>query len=342
MPEASRHGSGRRLRDVDALRGLALFGIVMVNVWAFASAYYGRGVSDPALDDPLGRAVQFAVSLLFETKFYLLFSFLFGYSFTLQLAAAERAEASFRARMVRRHLALLAIGVVHGALLFHGDILITYALLGLLLLGLRGLSPRRAVGIALSLIALAGTAWLLLGIGAHLEGITTDSGTIHRQAAETTAAWRDSAATVAAEHTRQLPEALAFIVLAQGPSAFAMFLIGFAAGRRRVLEDVAAIRPRLVRVAWVGLPLGLTGSAAYAAATVFRPGSAAELLAFGLDLLTAPLLAAGYVASALLAFQTRTARGLPRRSRRQGAARSRTTSCNRSLSGSSSPPTASG
>ena len=79
-----------RLQQVDALRGFALFGILVVNIGVFASPYYGSGVVDPAFGRPLDLAASWVFGLLFETKFYLLFSFLFGYSFTLQMAAAER------------------------------------------------------------------------------------------------------------------------------------------------------------------------------------------------------------------------------------------------------------
>ncbi len=294
-----------RLLDVDALRGFALFGILTVNVWAFASAYFGSGVNDPAFGSALDQAVRFIVALFFETKFYLLFSFLFGYSFTLQMTAAERAGVAFRPRMIRRQLGLLAIGIAHGTLLFHGDILSTYAVLGLVLLALRSISPARAVESAILLIALSGVAWILLGLATIAESAATDVAAVHAQATETTAAFRGSIATVMSEHAALLPGTLAFVLLLQGPSAMAMFLLGFAAGRRRLLADVDALRPRLHRILRVGLPIGLGGSAVYAYLRVFHPGFDDALFGFGLgiDLLTAPFLTATYVALALLAFQ---------------------------------------
>ena len=80
----------------------ALFGILVVNIGVFASPYYGSGVVDPAFGRPLDLAASWVFGLLFETKFYLLFSFLFGYSFTLQMAAAERGQAAFLPRFLRR------------------------------------------------------------------------------------------------------------------------------------------------------------------------------------------------------------------------------------------------
>lgn len=77
-----------RLAQVDALRGFALLGILVVNIGVFASPFYANGIADPAFSSRADLAVRWLVAWLFETKFYLLFSFLFGYSFTLQMAAA--------------------------------------------------------------------------------------------------------------------------------------------------------------------------------------------------------------------------------------------------------------
>lgn len=87
----------------------------MVNVWAFADPYYATASGNPAFDGPVDHAVRFVVAALFETKFYLLFSFLFGYSFTLQMASAERDGVSFVGRMLRRVLGLAVLGAVHAS-----------------------------------------------------------------------------------------------------------------------------------------------------------------------------------------------------------------------------------
>ncbi len=62
-----------RLEQVDALRGFALFGILVVNIGVFSSPFYGAGVADPAFSQPLDLTVRWLIAWLFETKFYLLF-----------------------------------------------------------------------------------------------------------------------------------------------------------------------------------------------------------------------------------------------------------------------------
>lgn len=86
-------GDGRRLRELDVLRGFALLGILLVNAELMAGPYTvsGGGPRAPAPD----RVAAWLVSALVATKFSLLFSFLFGYGFALQTRSARHAGADF-------------------------------------------------------------------------------------------------------------------------------------------------------------------------------------------------------------------------------------------------------
>ena len=132
-----------RIETVDALRALALAGILQVNIQSFA---WGAG-------DPLGffaeppRPADAAVHLLLgtfvSTKFLSIFAFLFGLGFALQWRSLRRRlpAADARAAYRRRLWFLLALGLAHGALLYYGDILAAYALIGFLLLHYAGRRP---------------------------------------------------------------------------------------------------------------------------------------------------------------------------------------------------------
>jgi len=296
-----------RLLQLDALRGFALLGILMVNIGAFASAYFGLGVGDPQFAGPLDRAVRWVVALLFETKFYLLFSFLFGYSFTLQMDSAERAGKPFVPRMQRRLLGLLLLGLAHAVLLYLGDILSTYALLGLVLLALRGRSDALLLRWARRLIALTALAWALLGV---LLLMTSSSGfapELQAQALAAQQAYLESPASVVAQHLRELPSTLGLVWLVQGPCALAMFLLGRLAGGRRWFEG-EGWREGLRRwTPWgrpaLGLALGLLGSLGYASVAAMALGDGWTLLALALDLLTAPFLTLSYVLGLMTLFQ---------------------------------------
>ena len=130
-----------RIAFFDVLRGVALFGILIVNVFSF-------GADATAWTDPLDRTVWTLKHTLFESKFWALYSLLFGMGFYLQNLSPSYTVA----RAVRRLLVLMVLGCLHG-LLFEGDILMLYAELGLLLLVLNRLPNYWLVcaGVVLSL-----------------------------------------------------------------------------------------------------------------------------------------------------------------------------------------------
>ena len=130
-----------RIAFFDVLRGVALFGILIVNVFSF-------GADATAWTDPLDRTVWTLKHTLFESKFWALYSLLFGMGFYLQSLSPGYTVG----RAVRRLLVLMALGCLHG-LLFEGDILMLYAELGLLLLVLNRLPNHWlvCVGVVLSL-----------------------------------------------------------------------------------------------------------------------------------------------------------------------------------------------
>lgn len=294
-----------RIADVDALRGCALFGILVVNIGAFATPWFGLGLTDPAFHGGVDRATHFLVALLFETKFYLLFSFLFGYSFTLQMQAAARAGAPFAPRMLRRQAGLWLLGAMHAVILFHGDILTTYAVLAIVLLALHRCSERAALTLAAILLTVCVAFW---GAMAWLQGLQPPGGAEHavamaRQAAAALAAYRGTPASVVAQHVRELREIWIVLLLVQAPCALAMFLCGLAAGKRELLLHAADYLPLRRRLLRAGALAGLPGAACYAWSSVYGDSQAWQVAGLAVGLATAPLLAGAYLACALTCFE---------------------------------------
>jgi uncharacterized protein len=296
-----------RLAHVDALRGFALFGILIVNIGVFSSPFYGAGMADPAYSRPVDLAVRWLIAWLFETKFYLLFSFLFGYSFTLQMSAAERSQAAFAPRFLRRLAGLALLGLAHAVLFYQGDILLTYALLGLGLLLCRRMDPKRALRAALWLIVLAASVWAILGFLSFLDPVPAGYQALYKaEALASIEAYRGTISTTIAQHIKELTESVWFMVLfVQGPFAFAMFLVGYALGRRNALADPWQQPRALGLLCALGLLPGLAGSALYATSSLPFAGALWELPGLAADLLTAPLLSMSYAAAFLLALRTR-------------------------------------
>ena len=112
----------------DVLRGFALLGILVVNI-QFMGLNSDQGARGEWTQGFANGSATFLIAALFAGKFYLLFSFLFGYSSNYVI----RNDRSNRARWIKRCLVLIAFGALHFTFLWHGDIIFVYGLFGLLL-----------------------------------------------------------------------------------------------------------------------------------------------------------------------------------------------------------------
>lgn len=289
---------------VDALRGFALLGILVVNIASFASTYYGLGIPDPLGVSLADRCASFVRAFVFETKFYLLFSFLFGYSFTLQMRAAERDGKPFVPRMVRRLVGLWVIGVLHAVVLYYGDILTTYAVLGAVLLLLRRRGDAFMACAAIGLVLLVSLAWAAVGYMVTHADMRLATQAAYADAARALAAYRATPAMVVVQHLRDLSQVWWITALVQAPEALAMFFAGFVAGRRGLLAHAESHGELLRRVLFWGLLVGLPGALAYALPAMRLDDVVREIQGLAATLLTAPFLAAAYGAGMLLVFQT--------------------------------------
>lgn len=159
--------SSIRSARIDALRGLAVFGILLINVWGFVYGYTALryGVIEPSATSGDRLAVFFAAAFA-EQKFYPIFAFLFGAGFSLQMRSLEEKSGLEDAKAIylRRLKWLLVVGVLHGTLLWFGDILTSYALTAFWLLRHAGESwpeVRRSIRLAV----IVNVAMLLLTAG---------------------------------------------------------------------------------------------------------------------------------------------------------------------------------
>jgi uncharacterized protein len=118
-------------RDIapDVLRGFALLGILVVNI-QFMGLNSDEGARGELTQGIANGTATFIIASIFAGKFYLLFSFLFGYSSNYII----RGDRANRARWVKRCFALIALGALHFTFLWHGDIIFMYGIFGLLLI----------------------------------------------------------------------------------------------------------------------------------------------------------------------------------------------------------------
>ncbi len=157
MTEVAPVTKANRVESLDVMRGLAILGILAVNAPFFAGPWQaGQNPLLPPLDVNQDTLWSWLVMhVFFEFKFITLFSILFGAS--IFLVGGERSDKD-RGAVLRRRLSWMVLfGLIHGALIWFGDILLTYALTGFLVLLCRSWRPRT--------LMTTGALLLLLSIG---------------------------------------------------------------------------------------------------------------------------------------------------------------------------------
>lgn len=124
-----------RIHQLDVIRGFALFGIFFVNMPTFLQpALFLPEDGLPADHSMLDVWIRLLFNMFVQTKFYTIFSFLFGAGFYLFMSRAEAKGHRVSMLYMRRLSGLFLIGMIHFLFLWYGDILHTYALTGLFLL----------------------------------------------------------------------------------------------------------------------------------------------------------------------------------------------------------------
>ena len=303
---------------LDVLRGVALLGILLINIEYMRSAgFYDAFVGVEPSTTLADRIAQFGMGWLAAGKFLSMFAILFGVGAALIADRALRAGRSPRRLLARRYGLLVAFGLVHMVLLFPGDILFLYGLTGLALLPFVRKPAKAALRWGVGLVVAMTLLWAALTAAiAFAPAPPADhEGVVAQQ--EMFEGFQDQAVTAYTEGTYLDvigANAVQSAVLQVGqivmlPWILGLFLLGFAATRSGMVTDLAANRPMLRRLATVGLgvglpvnlllgPVGPLWGGATLEQGVDNPGMLVIIAA--VQLLGAPLLAVGYLAGAAL------------------------------------------
>jgi uncharacterized protein len=262
--------SAERLEILDVLRGLAVGGILIGNMQWLS----GYGMMPPVLAAQSSLADQmttFLVHFFVEGKFYSIFSFLFGFGFALQIARAEERGDQTASLFKRRLFWLLIIGLLHAYLLWAGDILSIYALMGFLLILFRRKTNDALLKWAFWLLAVPVLTYILLYILFVAFAPSDVAATIDKAQIDS---WNKAVTTVPNSGFLEILKGynLNFIVGRYAglilqmrlPKILAMFLLGFYAYRRGYFQDLSSHQPFIRKVLIYGLVLGLTGNIAFA------------------------------------------------------------------------------
>lgn len=314
LSDATEQGAtapSNRIVGLDALRGFALLGILVINIWLFALptiATYNPTLYGDFTD--VNYVAWLISHVFFERKFVTLFTFMFGAGIVLFLESKERKGQSGRKLHFARTFWLLVIGLGHAYLLWYGDILVFYALSGFLVVWVWRWRPLRQFILGVVMFAIPSVHYLLMGMGYLL---LPESGQTQLEAELLTAfgadfspereieiyqsGWLDQVAyrapVVFEYHTFGFAAELFW-------SLGGMMIIGMALYKWGILSNrrSTGFYIRLLLVGAVGLALVLVG--VWARESFAWETILVLTLAFQFNYWGAPLLAAGYIGAIML------------------------------------------
>lgn len=263
--------SSERYAILDALRGFAVFGIALANFQEF-SLYSFLAPDDAAALPASGpdRIVRYLLYAFVDGKFYTLFSLLFGIGFSIILDNVTRRGGNALHVFYRRMLLLALIGLLHLMFIWSGDILMLYALMGMVLPLFRRASGRTLLTVAFALLFLP----VCIDTFREISGFDPSAGVVALQQTlcvgfgitdENFAYWLRDASSYGDVFEFLIQGALVrvqeFIDGNRYFKVLGLFLVGYYMGRNRwyaMLPQRKAMLKKIFRIGmWFGLPLSL-------------------------------------------------------------------------------------
>lgn len=287
-----------RIPQLDVLRGLAILGILMVNAPVFAmpaEVFFMGPELSPLPFDPADQRVWWTMRTLFEQKFINLFSLLFGAS--LFLVGGERDDPVREPVLVRRLLWLAVFGAVHGALIWFGDILLHYAMVGFLVFLFRSWPARKLVVVGSVWVGVSSLLYLALHGFLEIWPADAMERSVRPLVRDALAGFRGDLAQVQAENLADFaPNVLAGLFL-QGPRTLGLMLLGLGLYKSGVFEGRAGRGVYVAMLAAGAISLVVIGWSSSAHLAGIEPG--AGLIGAPNSVLS-PLVTLGYIAAVVL------------------------------------------
>jgi uncharacterized protein len=192
--------AGERNEAIDMLRGVAVLGILVMNIYAFAMPFVAY--SNPLAfggTEPWNIGTWYFTHIFFDQKFMTIFSLLFGAGLIMMMTRAEARGVTYAGVWYRRSFWLLLIGALHGYLIWMGDILFHYALVGMLVFLFRKRSPKSLILIAVLLLSVAPLLNLSGGVymaklqvaGTEIEALQDAGEALSEEQQEQLAEWQE-------------------------------------------------------------------------------------------------------------------------------------------------------
>ena len=152
-----------RIQTIDVLRGLALFGIIVVNAWFFGFPMM-KATGELDMDtNGADTAARFVVTAFFQFKFISIFSILFGFGIAMQHSRLIERTGSAAGFLARRMIILAMFGLVHAIGIWYGDILFQYAIVGMMMILL--IQIPSGIRLTLGIVCMAVSMLAIFGFG---------------------------------------------------------------------------------------------------------------------------------------------------------------------------------
>lgn len=311
MRNRSTHIEQDRVQVLDVLRGFALAGILIINAMSILAV----NGSTPAftVDIPvLDRTLQDLILFFVESKFFTLFSLLFGIGFAIQIQSAEKQGNAFLPRISRRMFGLLIFGLLHIMLLWDGDILLIYAITGTLLIAFRNTAFGRIRKWVIGLLAVPGVLVFLVFLYTLLARLSdAGSATFAKNDRSLAAEFANTDATqklIQNSFIQGIGDRfhsyleLSPLLFSRIPTVLAMFLIGLYLGRSNFIRMIPEKIETLKRFRFWGLTIGFSLMFLIVTGTKFLPTISALVAIIEDQYLAGPILCLGYASALTLAF----------------------------------------
>lgn len=287
-----------RIEALDIVRGLALFGVFLVNMYDFSGPFVASGpLAIP--DTPWDQAAEAFIWIFGEGAFYSQFSLLFGIGLALQMTRAADRSERYGWRLASRLAVLACFGFAHTVLLWDGDILLAYALAGFLFLAFARVKPKTGLWLSLGFATISFLAMTLI---TTLVFFFDDSPQVTASEIQS-----DIDSFVAISYSERIADELSgwYEIVGNAvlsmPWFFAVFLVGSWLVKSGKVFDWQSHRPFLMRALKVSIPIALVAKGLIAVIYFSRSNVLAESFRWPITIMVGgPALGATYLCGTLL------------------------------------------
>ncbi|PRS40239.1 DUF418 domain-containing protein [Bacillus sp. RJGP41] len=250
----------KRIVSIDILRGLAILGIFLVNMPSFHSPLLYIDGAERWAGGWDGILYRFS-DIVAQASFYPLFAFLFGFGAIILAVRSEEKGISFPLLYMKRLSFLLVLGCIHAFFIWHGDILINYAVFGFALLFFYKMKGRNLILLGsvcyVLPFAILGSLFLIMGtFDSEGMAITTDSAMMKQSLEVYQSGTFTELMSQRALDWYMVNNPLNAIILFL--SIFPFFLMGAGVAKQGILQNPTQYKRQLKAISIVSLLLGMS------------------------------------------------------------------------------------